>query len=203
VFLGIMSITYCFPLRAVNEMALLKQKYDLTLKQSDKSIAQLVLHLEGDGNQYPRIFLKSNSEKRAEEEEKNMFYTSLAYYLLGTALESIKLMDLEDGTGKMHYGMIQTDKYGREISPIFFGAKLIHAYGRIDNTVFEKIKIEVDSKLKRDFLHISKREELLRKVTSILNDNIKSECNGNKSDPIYKDFFTSSDFAINLLEIEN
>lgn len=201
--ISIMSMTYCFPLRAVNELTFLKQKYDLTLSQNDKEMAQLVLHLEGDGTQYPKLFLKSTSEKRAEVEEKNMFFTTLAYYLLGTALESIKLMDLENGTGKMHYGMNQTDKYGRELSPIFFGAKITSAHGKIDPVTFEKIKNEVDSKLKGEFLNESKRMDLLKKMTLTLNDTIKSECNGNKSDPVYKDFFTSSDVAINLLEIEN
>jgi len=199
----VINLTSCFSLRMVNDVKILKQKYDLVLRGNNPEVAKLVLHLEGDGSQYPRIFPKSDSEKRGEEEAKNMFYTTLAYYLLGTALESIKLMDLENGTGKMHYGMNQTDKYGREVNPIFFGAKLISAYGKIDATIFEKIKNEVDSKLKGEFLNQSKRMEILKKVTSILNENIKSECNGNKSNPIYIDFFTSSDVAINLLEIEN
>ena len=67
----------------------------------------------------------------------------------------------------------------------------------------EKIKNEIDQKLKGDFLHITKREEIFKKIISVLNETIKAECKGNKNDPIYKDFFTASDYAIKILEIEN
>ena len=62
----IMSIINCFPLRAVSDISYLKEKNDLKLKQYNNDITKLVLHIEGDGKQYPSLFTES-----AEDKHKN------------------------------------------------------------------------------------------------------------------------------------
>ena len=195
----ILSTVCAFPLRFVNDIHYLRQKYDSQLKMENEEISRLVLHIEGDGTQYPPLYSKTDSEKRAESEHKRKFYEGLAYYLIGVGLDSIKMMDLGDGTGKMQYGISKTDRYGREVSPVFFGSKLITAYDKLDENNLSIIIANVTSKINGEFLHITRRGELIHNVVSAIN-NIKAECNGNVNDKIYKEFLTASDIAINILE---
>lgn len=195
----IISTVCAFPLRFVNDVSYIRQKHETLLKGSNEYLSRLVLYLEGDGNQHPKLFPLSDSERRLKDEESKKFYDSLAYYLIGVGTEIVKMMDVGDGTGKKQYGITQTDKYGREISPMFFGFKLINAYNNIDEGKLDILIKNVNSKINGDFLHISKRREVIQSVVSALNS-IKAECNGNVNDTVYKEFLKASDVAINILE---
>lgn len=71
--LSIITVAYCFPMRAIEWMTPYKERYEYFLHTgnpaTDKGNA-ILLHSEGDGTQYPSLFAVDNAEERAAEARK-------------------------------------------------------------------------------------------------------------------------------------
>lgn len=196
--ISILSMTYCFPLRAVNELSFLKTNYDLTIKQNDKDIAELVLHLEGNGSEYPKLFLQTHAESQLEKSK--MVEDTLPYLLLAKSLGLVSKQDRSDGTGKMSFGISRTDEDGLPMPPLFLGDKLTLATEKIDDDISTILKSIVAEKLSDEYLHSSKREEVKKLLIIDIKDIILPECKGNMNDPVYLKFYNASKEAINILK---
>ncbi|MBA2593645.1 MAG: hypothetical protein H0U97_15915 [Gammaproteobacteria bacterium] len=56
----LIGLTNLFPLRYIKPLTLLKERYDNRVRQADKPAkVKLELHCEGDGSQYPKLFISS------------------------------------------------------------------------------------------------------------------------------------------------
>ncbi|MFI3282148.1 MAG: tubulin-like doman-containing protein [Rikenellaceae bacterium] len=171
----ILSLTYCFPLRMVNDVKFLKNKYIKMLEGDNKEVNQLVLHLEGDGSQYPTIFVEPFNVAAHKE-----------LLLMGVALDLIKYQDKQDGTGRMAYCIIKEDDLGLPMPPIVISDKLstMEDSETLKIGDIKRIKADIDALMQSEYLHVTKREELAKKVASLAKM-ILEECNNNLQSQVY------------------
>jgi hypothetical protein len=196
--ISIISLANGFPVRVINEVKILKRKYDMVLKQTDEKIARLVLHMEGDGTQYPKIFLPT-AEEIAQEKE-NLVNATLPFLLLAKAMNIIQKQDKSDGTGKQVYGIAQVDEEGLQEGIIVLGDKFIDTVNALDNDISNEILQKVKSNLRTEFLHITKREELKKQLGSDLKEIISPECNNNINGSTYQKFYNAVKKSIEILK---
>lgn len=66
--LSIVSVVYCFPLRAIDWLATYKNRYEDLLMTADGqrgTVNSILLHSEGDGSQLPPVFIPNAQERAA------------------------------------------------------------------------------------------------------------------------------------------
>ena len=66
--LSIITVAYCFPMRAIDWMSPYKQRYEQFLHTGNPSTDvsnAILLHSEGDGSQFPSLFAVDNAEEIA------------------------------------------------------------------------------------------------------------------------------------------
>ena len=174
----IMSLTYSFPLRMVNDIKFLKTKYDLALPEGNDEINRLVLHLQGDGrgDQYPSLFVERFSAKNY-----------LPQMLMGIAMGIIANQESGDGTGRKSYCQPRRNEFGMVMSTIIYGDKLteLHETETVKVADLRQLQAEIDKKLADEYLHINDRKVLTEKLVA-LNDLALAERRGNPNDETYK-----------------
>ena len=191
----VINLTSCFSLRMVNDVQFLKERYDLAMKENNPEVARLVLHLEGDGTQYPNLFAE-------KIDPTTIMKKALPYVMLGKIMDIIKYQDRMDGTGKMAYCLAQTDADGYALPPIILGEKFIQIVEdpKLDRHAADEIKEAVLKLLSGDYLHISKRAELEEAIKKEMNEVIFPECKNNPSDPTFIKFREAAVEATQLLK---
>ncbi len=68
--LSILTVTYCFPARAIDWLGTYKQRYENALNSGNPAtdlVNSILLHSEGDGKQLPSLFAVDNWEEPAPE----------------------------------------------------------------------------------------------------------------------------------------
>ena len=196
----VINITSCFSLRMVNDVKILKQKYDLILNGNNPDVAKLVLHLEGDGSQYSSIYTLTPEEIRKKREQ--FISESLPFVLLSKILNAIKYDDRMDGTGKKAYCISKTDEFGLPMPPVILGDKLTDVVNSplLDDELSFDLRQNVQSKLAGEYLHISKRSELEEAVKKELTAIILPECKNNPGDPLFIKFREAATEVIKILK---
>jgi hypothetical protein len=195
----VINLTSCFSLRMVNDVKILKQKYDLTINGSNPEVAKLVLHLEGDGSQYPSVFTKT--AKELEAAKVKMVTDTLPYTLLYRALGTIDFMDKMDGTGKKAYCIVKEDDLGI-LTPIVLAEKFseIIQSEKLNDDLCNEIITGVQAQLAGSYLHITKREELEALLKKELKETVLPECKNNPNDPTFLKFREATTEAIKILK---
>ena len=196
----VVNLTSCFSLRMVNDVRILKEKYDLQINGNNPEVAKLVLHLEGDGTQYPDIYSEPDVPgsikwiKRIKE--------TFPYILLSHTLGIIKYQDKMDGTGKKAFCIAKEDEDGIPLPAIVLGDKYTHIIdsGKLDADLCAELKEGVQAKLADDYLHVTKREELEAALTNELKTIILPECKNNPSDPVFTKFREAKKEASQILK---
>ncbi len=173
----IINLTYCFPLRAVNDVKMLKPRYDLLVNDAQQGeINKLVLHLEGDGTQYPSLFVERYDPKKY-----------LRDMVLGVAMGLIAYQENGDGTGRKYYCRLKVDTYGFPLPPIVFGDKLseLHESETAKKADILSLMEDIQAKMANEYLHITARQTLAKAVVDVSNT-VLGERRNNTSDPVYK-----------------
>lgn len=177
----VMSLTYSFPLRMINDVKFLKTKYDLALPEGDDEINRLVLHLEGDGRQYPPLFVEKFNPKNY-----------LRDMLLGTAMGVIDYQESGDNTGRKCYCQMRTDEFGFALPPVVYAEKLtaLHEAEQVKVADLKKLQAAIAERLAGDYLHVDARKALSAKVIE-LSKTILAERRNNPNDEVYKMYLES------------
>ena len=193
----IISLTYCFPLRAITDIKLLKEKYDYLVNNPNEARQnRTILHTEGDGTNFPTLFV---ADEMLPSQIREKY---LSYLIINHALGYIKYADKQDGTGKSAFGTVAIDELGDEtLNPIAntftevpFSKEFTEAFG-------EELKTKAETALKSDeWLHVAKREELIARVQKLYNDIIVAEFSGNKGKPECIFFANEAKKAINTIK---
>ena len=210
----VINIISCFSLRMVNDIKILKQKYDLMLsKGANPERDKLVLHLEGDGSKYPNLFALTEIDKIAKRKEKEeekrkerekMITDYLPYLLMSCPLGIIKYQDKMDGTGKKAYCIMKTDEFGLPLPPLVLGEKftqIIDSMATLSEgeNLCGEIRADVQTQLAGDYLHVTKREELKSALVKLTKEVILPECKNNPGDPVFIKFKEGTTEAIKIL----
>ncbi|MDR0810666.1 MAG: hypothetical protein LBN23_00075 [Paludibacter sp.] len=192
----IISITYCFPLRAIQDLKTLKEKYDFLI--SNPNVARqnrTVLHTEGTGENFPNLFVE-NDLLPSQIREK---YT--AYLIIAYALGIIKYGDRADGTGKSAFGTVEKNRLGREVlNPLANKFTEIPYLETFDESFGESLREKTEKILKADYLHIEKRTKLIAEIQKLYGDIIIPEFNGNEGSEGCRFFGNQAEKAMDIIE---
>jgi hypothetical protein len=193
----ILSIINCFPLRILQDLPLLKEKYDYLVDNKNESRQnRTVLHTEGTGENFPNLFIAA--ELLPSEIRKK--YTS--YLIIGFAMDFVKYADKNDGTGKSAYGTIEINRLGREVlSPIADKFTKIPFESETFNEKFgEYLREKTEKELKYQYLHKDKRAELITKIQKLYSEIILPEFGGNEGIAECKFFGEQAEIAMDIIE---
>lgn len=158
----LINVTSAFPARFVADVAFLKEKYDSRVDARSGAQATFELHTEGDGSQFPSLFLRKVGSAEI-----------LPYLLLAQALKLVA--DLEDpDTGVKASFLLTRDQAGRDTEPVKLGKTFADAVENGSAMTFDALQTQVGSRLAQDYLHIAKRAELLTSVQQAV-DAVKTD----------------------------
>ena len=188
----LISLTDLFPLRYVKQVAFLKERYDQRLKGSGAARARLELHLEGDGSQYPRIFVPLQEEMKRD---------ALPYLLLAKSLGLVnEEINASSGTSSLLF--VAKDAAGFDTDPINLGKNLIEAAAKIDIEGADLIRVHVNQALRANFAEESKRAELQKLVVAEV-DQVKVLRGNSASDDVYGQFRDAGRAAVKIIRPES
>ena len=183
----ISTITYCFPLRAINDLRFLKEKYDFLVNNRNESEARqnrTILHTEGMGETLPDLFIVDDKGSGQIRQE----YTP--YLIMNYVLGFFKYADKEDGTGKFAWGTISTNRLGEEVlNPIADKfTEIPFIFELFTETFGEELREKAEKEVKENYLHKNKRAELIKKIQTLYKEVILPEYDGNKGNENCKFF---------------
>lgn len=187
----LISLTNLFPLRYVKQVAFLKDKYDIKMKGPNAERAKLELHLEGDGSQYPRLFVPLQDEIKRD---------AIPYLLLAKSMKFLR-EEANPRTGAKSLMFVAKDKDGFDTDPIDLGKDLMESLVKIDIESADFVRINVDQLLDRDFAQDAQRAEIQKAIVAEV-DAIKSARGNNVNDEVYRRFLEGGKQAVKILKRE-
>ncbi len=184
----LISITNLFPLRFITQIQNLKDKYDRRISGSDSERAKLELHLEGDGSQYPSLFVPTSGENVA---------MGIPYFLLAKAM-GLVLQRENQTTGAQVLSIVTKDEDGFDNDPIDLGDSVFEVPDSLDISKVNLIKDEVEKLMKqKEYLHADKQKEVISSMNVEI-DTIKAE--RGIDDEIYKSFLKGAKEAAKIIK---
>src|SRR5260370_6006352 len=168
----LVSLTNLFPLRYVRQAGFLKQKYDLRVNGPNAQRAKLELHLEGDGSQYPKLFVLL----KKEEED-----AAIPYLLLAKSLKLIP-QTANPKTGATEMVLVAKDENGFDTDPIYLGKSFIESVDKLNVGDADLIREYVCGVLdNREYSLDAKRAEVQRAILADVEE-IKADRGNNIQD---------------------
>ncbi len=153
----LISISNLFPLRFLSTLPFLKDKYEQRINGSNAVRAKLELHTEGDGKQFPNLFVPSMDDVVKE---------GMPYILLAKSMGILKSQK-NPTTGAEELLMIVKDSDGFE-SALGLGKSVVEVTDTLDAQKANALKGEVETLLKSEYLHSDKRAELIKLIQADL-----------------------------------
>jgi hypothetical protein len=154
----LISVTSAFPARFVEDVTFLKDRYDARITATDGDQARFEPHTEGDGTQWPSLFLCKITRDDA-----------LPLLLLARSLGSVQQLE-DPQTGASAFYLLTKDSSGRDNPPRLLGKDFAEAADSVDAFTFDALDHSVDTALASTYLHREKREELYVTVRSAVNE---------------------------------
>jgi hypothetical protein len=158
----LVSLTNLFPARYVDDIAFLREKYDLRTTGTDGGQAKFELHSEGDGSDLPGLFMPEADPKKY-----------LAHLLIAKSMGAVQSLQDPD-TGVTGLYLLMKDDRGLDVDPMKLGKDFTEAWSNPNVEAADALEMSVTRGLASDFLHQTKRDELTQKVLAEV-DAIKVE----------------------------
>ena len=191
--IALIRITNFFPLRFVEPLGFLKEKYDLRINEVNSERPKLEIHLEGDGTQHNSLYSQKLGDMQRE---------GLPYVLLAKPLGFIQTIE-SHATGVKQLALIRLDADGLPLDPIMLGKSIADACEHLDLAATEEIQQLVKAALvKPENLRVEKRAALQTAVTDDFRELLQSRGN-DISDPVCKQFRDAAQKANRILKGEN
>jgi hypothetical protein len=179
----LVHVTNLFPVRFVQEVAFLRQKYERRIRSSDFVQAKMELHLEADGSALPNLYVPDVEPKKY-----------LAYLMIGKAMEVVQLLEDPDTGAKKLFLVTKNDK-GRPMVPL--GKDLSTALGESNLLTYDALVTTIQPLLKKEYLQYQKRQALSASVEAQI-DEVRSQSKS-PSDKLYRMFYHAGETAVVLL----
>lgn len=187
----LLSLVNLFPLRYAKALGFLRQRYETRLAQGGAR-ARLELHSEGDGNQFPRLFVASSAEVKTE---------GLPLVLLARAMGFVR-EGLNPATGLAEALIVTKDDNGFDNDPVILGKSFQDAAETLDMHALSELRKAVNAALAGPlYVHEDQRSELTRKVLASVEE-VKASVGGNVLDSKYKRFLDAGKAAVKLMQRE-
>jgi hypothetical protein len=181
----LVSLSNLFPARFVADVAFLKQRYESRTSGNDGPQAKMELHSEGDGSNFPSLFIEDADPKKY-----------LAYLMMGRAAGMIQKLEDPD-TGLLSIYLVTKNAKGRENDPELLGKDFQTVLEDASLSVYDAITSAVNQLLQSEYLHKTKREQLLANLEEQLAE-VKAE-RKNPLDKVYKAHVQAVDYAETVL----
>ena len=186
--IAIVNLTNLFPLRFVDQVSFLQQKYEARLQRPDADRAKIEIHIEGDGHQFPSLFVPSMEDVRTE---------AVPYLLLAKSMKLITEVE-NPATGVKQFAFLQKDQVGFDLEPVYLGEKFEEAFEKVNTVDLDQIKRKVQELLTSNYLHRDSREQIKATILEEV-ERIKQARNDNIEDPIFRRFNQGGRRAVELL----
>ena len=185
----LVNLTNLFPLRYVKQVAMLKEKYEARVSGPRAARSRIELHGEGDGTQFPSVFIPSQTAVVNEV---------LPFLLLARVMDLLQAPTVA-GMGGSELVFTAKDRDGFDTDPISLGPTLTAALTRMDRSVSEIVRSSVGLALERDFASEPARLQLSKALVALVGD-IKADRGGNVRDDVYRQFLDGGKKAAALLK---
>jgi hypothetical protein len=171
----LITLVNLFPLRFARVVRTLKERYQQRIDQYGRARTMLEVHSEGDGSQFPDIFIADGGSIRV---------LARPVLLLGEALDVVS-QKVSPSTGQTQVIITRKDADGFELEPIVLGKSLISALEEITEKDLYELKQTLIPLLLPP--HFAKEEEMveLREKLQSRMAAIKSERLDDVNDPEY------------------
>ena len=187
----LINLINLFPLRYVKQVAMLKQKYDSRASGARAARARLELHGEGDGTQFPPLFIPTQTAVVSD---------ALPFMLLARVMNLLQPLT-NPTTGATELVFATKGRDGFDIDPFSLGKTLTDAVTRLDRTKGELVRTYVGLALEREFANESIRLQLAQALVALVGE-VKTERGGNVQDEVYRQFLDGGKRAAALLKRE-
>ncbi|MEO7718034.1 MAG: tubulin-like doman-containing protein, partial [Capsulimonas sp.] len=188
----LISVTNLFPLRYVEQTSFLRQKYEQRVSGPTGARARMEIHGEGDGTQFPPLFVATMSEVKD---------LGLPYVLLGRALNVIQKLT-NPATGVTSFALVTKDQDGFDNDPVPLGATLVDSVDKLDASSTRTVRQAVELLLGgAEWMHVDKRVELQKSVVALI-DEVKADRQGNIQDDVYRRFLDAGKKAVGIIKRE-
>jgi hypothetical protein len=161
----LINVTSAFPARFVQDVMFLKERYEARVSAADGDQARFELHTEGDGKQWPSLFLR----KITRDE-------TLPLLLLARSLGNVQQLE-DPQTGVSAVYLLTKDSSGRDNPPRLLGKDFEEAADSVDALAFDELEHSIDTALASKYLLRAKREELYATVHEAVSEIITIRTN--------------------------
>jgi hypothetical protein len=175
----LVRVTSLFPVRFIQQVALLRQKYERRVRSSDFVQAKTELHLEGDGSSLPSLYVPEVEPKKF-----------LAYLMIGKAMEVVQMLE-DPRTGARNLFLVNKN------SKVPLGKDLNEALGGSNLLTYDALVATIQPLLKKEYLQYQKRQALSASVEAQV-DEIRARSTS-PSDKLYRMFYNAGETAVVLL----
>ncbi len=187
--ISIISYENVFPIRAIDYMPFLQQKYEELVNspnESTNTTNKVLLHSEGDGSQLPPLFGEGNGPTGD---------ALIKYIFLAVAYGIIR--QGEDDFGNKGWGLVVTDFFGAEsfslLSPTFTGILSSHL---LTPEVSADIVDKVDQELHKQ-LHVNQKAAMAQGIKDAMKNYVLPEA-GSPNNDLYKRYAAQAMDAIKI-----
>lgn len=194
--ISVSAMTYCFPLRTIESLKFLKERYEQMLNNPNEARQnRTVLHTEGTGENFPSLFV---ADDKLPNEIREMF---TSYLIAAYVIDVVKYADKMDGSGKKAFGTVEKNRLGLEIltpladrfTDICFTDKFTEEFG-------EQLRERLQNALKTEYLHEGKRSELITRIQQLIGTIILPECGNAQGSEQFLFFARHAERAMDLIE---
>jgi hypothetical protein len=186
----IVGLANLFPARYCKRLRFLKDRYEKRIGRSDNpDRIRLEVHCEGDGTQFPDLFVPDQSE---------IIGKALPFMMLGKVTGLLAPVK-NPTTGTTDLFLIEEDSDGLP-QRTKIGRNMVDVFDTLPVLTAQRIEDNVRKLLRTDpYLHVDKRTEMQKGLRDELKS-VLTECNENFEDLVYKRFEVATRTAIQLLK---
>jgi hypothetical protein len=185
----VVSATSGFPLRFVDNIQVLKNKYEEKLLGTDSDLNKLVLHTETFQKPLPSLFIKSR-----EENKKDV----LPYVLLAYAMDDLVETQTNNTTGETFKAIGIPTAISGVNDWIDLGQNVLESVEILSGnpSYIKQITDLIDAKIDKEYQHITKKGQLKAKLSSLLTESILPLTGGNQTND---DFIKYRNITLNII----
>lgn len=174
----IISASSIFPLRYIDNLVMLKERFDARLIGPQANMNRLVLFTEGDGTTHPGLFADTVDMLEAKLRP---------IVILGYGMGLFE--DKQDPTtGATYKGIGFEDEFGDKGDWILCGKNILDSVrilSRMDKAKSEKVVNEVEAKLRKCYVHNDNKTALKQAIVKVIKEQVLPLCGNNDLDPQY------------------
>jgi hypothetical protein len=188
----LISVTNLFPLRYLDQTLFLKEKYETRVGGAASARARLEIHGEGDGTQFPPIYVPTMTEVKDQ---------GLPYVLLAQAMGVINTSK-NPKTGTDSLVLVTKDADGFDNDPIYLGADIVDSVDKLDSATTRSVKGAVTALLNGPVYGLADKRAAVQQSVVAIVEKVKTDRGGNPQDDVYRRFLDAGKKAVGVLKQE-